>query len=615
MKSKSVVILLAIFLLMGMLTACNVGVAFQIHFVVDGEIVHTIDTLGNEKIKMPNDPTKEGYLFDGWYWDKDVWEKPFTVNSLLEVPLSENMSVYAKWKPENVGQTYTITLNSNGGSEVASITKGAGESVTEPTAPTKAGYLFDGWYTDNNTFQNEYTFTAMPEESFTLYASWTEDQQPATTYTITFNSNGGSEVASITKEAGESVTEPTAPTKTGFAFNGWYTDNGTFLNVYEFSVMPAENITLYAKWTDNTPEIVTVPYSVNITQDNIPEGAQLVVMVFCGHNFLGSHTETVIGAGTVSGEITVSALLTDALSVEVYLFDANGELLGNPLKWQYRGIGTGTENPTPAQIISAYISAFRQMYVKGLEYAQCGMPIQSAYALSWAASAVSSLRLSLEHYLSLTYDSSYVNESKEAGLPIDYERIAAFNYACPYAPFFHGLHYEYKFLDNPLDAFYEEAQLIYPYALSNPDFVPELDNALKTMKDMTVEEMLTARAALLEIEAAIFECYTPKPYEDIRSQDIQRFDPAYWREKGKDCLEEDIYGYRDFINAYKYFEVALLIDPFDGDNFALSALTCYYLSDYGKMAFFINHGLYAAPDHEGLNALYELLKAREEEEW
>ena len=71
---------------------------------------------------------------------------------------------------------HTITFNSNGGGDVSAIAKEAGESITEPTAPTKAGYTFDGWYTDNNTFQNEYTFSIMPKESFTLYAKWMEDE-------------------------------------------------------------------------------------------------------------------------------------------------------------------------------------------------------------------------------------------------------------------------------------------------------------------------------------------------------------------------------------------------------------------------------------------------------
>ena len=72
-------------------------VEFKVSFMVDGAVYATINTNGEEIIKMPNDPEKEGFLFDGWYWDKDSWKKPFTANSLLDAPLSDNMSVYAKW--------------------------------------------------------------------------------------------------------------------------------------------------------------------------------------------------------------------------------------------------------------------------------------------------------------------------------------------------------------------------------------------------------------------------------------------------------------------------------------------------------------------------------------
>ena len=63
-----VVLLLAV---VALLAACGGAVQFKLNFIVDGEVYATIDTSGNEAIKMPEDPTKEGDTFDGWYWDKD----------------------------------------------------------------------------------------------------------------------------------------------------------------------------------------------------------------------------------------------------------------------------------------------------------------------------------------------------------------------------------------------------------------------------------------------------------------------------------------------------------------------------------------------------------------
>ena len=75
-------------------------VDFKLNFVVDGEVYATISTNGEESIKLPANPEKEGYIFDGWYWDNEVWKKPFTANSLLDTPLSSDMSVYAKFEKE-----------------------------------------------------------------------------------------------------------------------------------------------------------------------------------------------------------------------------------------------------------------------------------------------------------------------------------------------------------------------------------------------------------------------------------------------------------------------------------------------------------------------------------
>ena len=75
-----------------------------------------------------------------------------------------------------------------------------------------------------------------------------------TTYTIAFETNGGSPVAQIEAEAGDEITVPAAPTKSGERFVGWYesTDGGTTLkpDAFVFGYMPSKNITLYAKWQD-----------------------------------------------------------------------------------------------------------------------------------------------------------------------------------------------------------------------------------------------------------------------------------------------------------------------------------------------------------------------------
>lgn len=89
-------------------SACGGNVEFKINFVVENEVYATVSTSGNEVISMPENPTKDDYTFDGWYWDENTWEKPFTANSLLDAPLSSDMKVYAKFN-KNHTHEYTPT--------------------------------------------------------------------------------------------------------------------------------------------------------------------------------------------------------------------------------------------------------------------------------------------------------------------------------------------------------------------------------------------------------------------------------------------------------------------------------------------------------------------------
>lgn len=144
---------------------------------------------------------------------------------------------------------YTITFNSNDGTSVLPIKARQKVDITPPVAPTKIGYTFLGWYKDNGTFNNVFAFTTMPSENVTLYAKWAENLSAATEYTITFESNGGTNITALTLAQDSVLPTLSPPSKEGFIFGGWFTDNGSFKNVFSGEIMPPSNITLYAKWT------------------------------------------------------------------------------------------------------------------------------------------------------------------------------------------------------------------------------------------------------------------------------------------------------------------------------------------------------------------------------
>ena len=148
--------------------------------------------------------------------------------------------------------THTVTFDANGhGTAPAAQTVNSGETATEPTAPTESGWTFGGWYTEA-ACTTAFDFSTAITGDITLYAKWTEESVTPpvpTTYTVTFEVNGGSAVAAQTVNDGEKATKPADPTKSGFVFDGWYAD-ATFSVAFDFSAPITADVTVYAKWKE-----------------------------------------------------------------------------------------------------------------------------------------------------------------------------------------------------------------------------------------------------------------------------------------------------------------------------------------------------------------------------
>ena len=171
---------------------------------------------------LPTDVTRTGYTFKGWYDNKALAGSPVTAISNTE---TGNKEYWAKWE---INQ-YTVTVKPENGEADITITQDYGTVITAPEAPTREGYTFIGW--------DKEIPTTMPAENMTVTAQWEINQ-----YKITFDTNGGSEIAPITQDYGTAITAPADPTREGYTFIGWDKEIP--------ATMPAENITLKAKWKD-----------------------------------------------------------------------------------------------------------------------------------------------------------------------------------------------------------------------------------------------------------------------------------------------------------------------------------------------------------------------------
>ncbi len=160
-------------------------------------------------------------------------------------------------------ENFTVTFNLNyDGSTNTTQDVASGSAVEKPQPPTRDGYTFAGWYTDTDCTV-EYNFSGVVTKNITLYAKWTIN-----TYTVTFNTDGGSAVDSQTVNYNSTATKPTAPIKEGYTFAGWYTDTECTVE-YNFSGVVTENITLYAKWIEVITDWTTLHAKLNDKSENV----------------------------------------------------------------------------------------------------------------------------------------------------------------------------------------------------------------------------------------------------------------------------------------------------------------------------------------------------------
>ena len=207
-----------------------------------------------EKAVLPAEPTLKGHTFAFWYLGED--EENATAYD-FNTPVTENITLTAKW---NINK-YTVTFDSYGGTPVPPAQEVEyGLTATKPDDPTLKGYTFAFWYLgEDEQNATAYDFNTPVTENITLTAKWNINK-----YTVTFNSYGGTPVPPAQEvEYGLTATEPaTAPTKTGYTFDGWYLGD----EKYDFSDAVEQNITLYANWEKN---IYTVTYTDGVDGEEV----------------------------------------------------------------------------------------------------------------------------------------------------------------------------------------------------------------------------------------------------------------------------------------------------------------------------------------------------------
>jgi|GEM_PF-3155996 len=287
----------------------------------------------------------------------------YSNSSLQSAGIFKGTPLYIQIRNENVSNTSNRSLNVDN-IVIETLYKGKVQDVlydqitsinstlvkdnnqTLNYTPIRTGYTFNGWYDNAEYVGSTFDFNNLITSSLTLFAKWTIN-----TYTISFNSNGGSAVTAITQDYNTSVSTPSNPTREGYTFDGWFSDAG-LISPYTFSTIPAQNITLFAKWTINQ---YTISFNVDggttvspITQNYGTAVSAPTSPTKTNYNFAGWYTEATFEneytfSTMPAQNITLYAKWVDASSTATVTFDSNG---GSAVSAQIVNVGEYAVEPT-----------------------------------------------------------------------------------------------------------------------------------------------------------------------------------------------------------------------------------------------------------------------------
>ena len=249
----------------------KLDMAVQVKCVVDAAQQHTsaYGLLGEyDKDYFVGEPKKVG---DDWLCDISYDPDPYVAAFNKAFPTPKHIQndekivpvtliwVGGSWQIKTQGrvlvtEVYTVTFDSYGGTPVPPAQEVEyGLTATKPADPTLKGYTFAFWYLgEDEQNATAYDFNTPVTENITLTAKWNINK-----YTVAFNTDGGTPVPPAQEvEYGLTATEPAAPEKTGYTFDGWYLGD----EKYDFSAAVEQNITLTAKWEKKTYKVVAKLY-------------------------------------------------------------------------------------------------------------------------------------------------------------------------------------------------------------------------------------------------------------------------------------------------------------------------------------------------------------------
>ena len=320
-KLKFIIIFGVIFVVYGIssILLLNKKVTYEVTFDSNGGTTVSSQIVEkNGKVRVPEVPIRSGYVLVDWELNGKSYN--------FESPVKENITLVAKWEEKDQIQTFEVIFDSNGGTVIESQNVEEYTTVKKPITPIKEGYVFVEWQLDGY----KYDFNLPVTKEITLKAKWKE----LATYTITFDSDGGSKINTQNVLEGSKVKKPNDPIKEGFIFNGWYLKG----SLYDFNTLVTGNFTLKAKW--NTPpnedliKAQTISSNIdklNIKFETLNEDIMSKINVIEGCNVVISNMPSSIERGVTDKIIKINFSIT--CSKETISKEKDAIVVASPYKY------------------------------------------------------------------------------------------------------------------------------------------------------------------------------------------------------------------------------------------------------------------------------------------
>ena len=290
------------------------SVTFNANTPADGTVTGTMSVqniaAGSSERLTENAFSCEGYIFQKWNTKADGSGTDYSDKH--DISVTESIVLYAQWVKEQAG-SFPVTFDMNGGNSIDVQQVEEGTCAEQPVNPLKANAEFEGWYKDAS-FTTAFDFSKPITAATTVYARWK--------YTVSFNTNGGSEVASVTIKDGESLSRPSAPSKSNVSFDAWYLSFSA-AEAVSFPMTVNADTTLYAKWK------CTLSFNTKggnyIEPLTVSEGGAVTLPAAekTGVTFAGWYADSSFTTQFTSNSISVNTTVY-ARYISTITFDANG---------------------------------------------------------------------------------------------------------------------------------------------------------------------------------------------------------------------------------------------------------------------------------------------------